>query len=155
MLLGIISGRKIAFLRVIVLSLAHGWSSIGIFLAGGILRQSTYTRLGNLLNRENTLHFVILCLGILLVVNASIPPTPAFFPEVIIVRVLNRVRPSMLAVFLLLRFTVCYYNAYLFLWTSQVKSSVYNFLNHSTLDILLLSFLTKACFISLGFLFKL
>jgi len=155
MLIGLISRRKIAFMRISLLSLAHGWASIGMFFSGGTLSQSMLSRLGVLLTSESRQHFICLCLGLLLVVNASVPPIPSFFPEIIIVKVLNRIHPSLLTMFVILRLIVCYFNTYLFLWTSQIKASLCLAVNHSLIELVVLAQLISFSIVSLGFLIKL
>jgi len=155
MVIGLLSRRKVAFIRMALLSLAHGWASIGIFFSGGTLRQSVLSRLGILLASESRQHFIGLCLGILLVVNASVPPMPSFFPELVIVKVLNRIHPSLLIIFVVLRLIVCYFNTYLFLWTSQIKASLCLSINHSMVELVVLAQLISFSAVSLGFLIKL
>jgi len=56
-------------------------------------------------------------------VNASIPPTPSFYPEALIVLSLRATNFKRVVMFVLLRFFVCYYNTFLFLCYSQSKST--------------------------------
>jgi len=152
---GLASGRKVIFIRTVLLSLAHGWASIGIFFSGGIFRNATSSRIGTLLGAEGPLHFVPLFLGVLLLINASVPPLPSFFPELALVRVINRTRVNLFWLFTLLSFTVCYYNSFFFLLVSQIKASVQTHRSHNLLELFVFSYFTAASIFSLGYLFKL
>jgi hypothetical protein len=55
-IVGLASIRKLRIVRVLLLSLAHGWASIGIFAIAGKLRHSINSRLGNLMGPEVKLH---------------------------------------------------------------------------------------------------
>jgi NADH-ubiquinone oxidoreductase chain 4 len=112
--------NKSVFIVVVVLSLAHGWASIGIFKMGGILSHGYFSRLSILLGPEGKLHFLTLLFGLMLISNASIPPMPSFFPEVFIVTSLFSLS-AILFSFILMRFIVCYYNVFLFLILSHMK----------------------------------
>jgi len=126
-----------------------------MFFSGGAFRQFSSSRIGVLLSSEIVLHFIPLCLGVLLIINASVPPMPSFFPEVAIVEGLNSVSLSLFLIFVLLRFSVCYYNSYLFLWCSQVKASFYTKTEHRLSELVVLTQLVGTSFVSLGFLRKL
>jgi len=81
-LLAIVSNNKFIFLVVVMLSLAHGWASIGIFASAGMLRNTYGSRAGVLIAMESKIRALILILGVLLLSNASLPPFPSFFPRV-------------------------------------------------------------------------
>lgn len=155
LVVGLLSNRKIAFIRTILLSLAHGWASIGMFFSGGIFRHSTLSRVGVVLSSEIRLHLIPLCLGMLLLVNASIPPMPSFFPEIGLMVVISRTRILLFWLFVLLRFLVCYYNTYFFILISQIKASSNFQIRHSFYELEVYILLFIASLISLGFLIKL
>lgn len=121
-IVGLISGTKLILVSVVLVSLAHGWAAIGLFARAGTLRHSSSSRLGTLLGSETTLFWVIIVVGLILISNAGVPPIPSFFPEIFILLRSMRTRGYSLMVFIFLRLTVCYYNAYLFLWVSHVKA---------------------------------
>jgi len=56
MVAGIVSGRKIMIRSVILVSISHGWVSIGIFAFIGLLRHSFSSRLGMVVGIEGILH---------------------------------------------------------------------------------------------------
>lgn len=120
-IIGLVAFNKSTLLRVLLLSLAHGWASIAIFASAGILRHGPNSRLGFLLGRESKLHWVILLLGLTLLSNASLPPFPSFFPEVLIIS-LVRMFSIIVVLFMLVSIFVCYYNTYLYMWISHVKN---------------------------------
>jgi len=120
-LVGIFSRVKLIIIRVVIVSLSHGWAAIGIFSRAGTLRHSSSSRLGTLLGSESSLFWVIILIALLLVSNSGIPPIPSFFPEVfIVIRCINSGGYSILF-FILISLIVCYYNSYIFLWISHVK----------------------------------
>lgn len=124
MLVGILTSSKITMIRIVLVSLSHGWAAIALFARAGTLRHSTSSRLGTLVGSESSLFWVIIIIGIVLVSNAGIPPIPSFFPEVfIVIRSLTSGGYSVI-LFLGLRLLVCYYNAYLFLWISHMKTRI-------------------------------
>jgi len=114
--------RKVALFRVILLSLAHGWAARGIFFIAGILRQATTSRMTYVLSSEFGLFWFRILFGILLVSNASIPPIPSFFPELIILTNIVSSNTNLTLFFLFLRLFVCYYNAFVFFISSHSKS---------------------------------
>lgn len=112
--------NKSLILVLIILSLAHGWASISIFLYAGALRHARHSRLGFLIKRETKFHWSILMLGILLVRNASLPPFPSFFSELLVV--LSLARTTLIVIlFIFLRLLVCYYNAFFYRIISHFK----------------------------------
>jgi NADH-ubiquinone oxidoreductase chain 4 len=121
LLVGVIRFNKTFVLIIILLSLAHGWASIGMFLRAGIFRNSASSRLGLLIGAENKFHWRVLLLGTLLVSNTSLPPFPSYFSELFIVSCIARVS-FLLWVFLILSILVCYYNAYFFILITHIKS---------------------------------
>lgn len=131
-LVGLITNSKLVFLRAILVSLAHGWASIAIFAIAGLLRNSRTSRLISSLKLEEKFHWILISLGVALMLNASIPPTLAFFPELLILLLLFRKRASLTLLFIFLRLLVCYYNVYFFINTlnseeslpSQVRNSI-------------------------------
>jgi len=123
-IVGILTRSKITLVRIILVSLSHGWAAIALFARAGTLRHSTSSRLGTLIGAESSLFWVIIVIGVILVSNAGIPPIPSFFPEVFIVISSITSRGYSVIMFLGLRLTVCYYNAYLFLWLSHIKARV-------------------------------
>lgn len=52
MMVGLVSQRKLVFIRAIIMSLAHGWASIRIFGFVGARRHSVQSRLGALSRPE-------------------------------------------------------------------------------------------------------
>lgn len=123
-LVGIITNRKLIFVRVILVSLSHGWAAIGIFARAGVLSNSVSSRLGTLISSESSLFWFLIIIGFILVSNSGIPPMPSFFPEVLLVISCISISGYSIFIFLLLRIFVCYYNAYLFLWISHIKSCI-------------------------------
>jgi len=84
-IVGITTGSKMTLVRVTIVSLAHGWAAIGMFLLAGTVSHSISSRLGTLSRIERSLFWLVFVFGLLLVSNAGIPPIPSFFPEVFIV----------------------------------------------------------------------
>jgi hypothetical protein len=104
-----------------MLSLAHGWASIGIFLGVGSTRNFRATRLIYKGFMEYAFHIFILIMGLLLVVNARIPPMPSFFPELgVLISLVAFYSPALIALFVRIRLLVGYYNVYLYLLMSRV-----------------------------------
>jgi len=124
MLVGIFSSIKLVFIRVVLVSLSHGWAAIGMFARAGTLRHATSSRLGTLIGSESSIFWVMIIIGLILVSNSGIPPMPSFFPEVFIVSSCVTRSGYSIFLFLLLRLVVCYYNAYLYLWVSHIKSAI-------------------------------
>jgi len=83
-IIGFITRTKLMLVRVALVSLSHGWAAIAIFARAGTLRQSASSRLGYLLGSEIRLFWLILVLGLILVLNAGIPPILSFFSRTII-----------------------------------------------------------------------
>jgi len=117
-MLAIISSNKFIFMVVLILSLAHGWASIGMFARAGILGNVSGSRIGVLMSTESKMRGLIMLLGVLLLSNASLPPFPSFFPELALVALIS-FTISMVAFFILLRVVVCYFNTYIFMWFSH------------------------------------
>jgi formate hydrogenlyase subunit 3/multisubunit Na+/H+ antiporter MnhD subunit len=107
-------------LLVIIVSLSHGWGSIGIFSGAGSVSQASRSRLRFLIKAENSLHWFSLLLGVVLVSNASLPPFPSFFCELFLILSLQAMT-LVVFVFLFLSLFVCYYNTYIFLQVSHSK----------------------------------
>jgi NADH:ubiquinone oxidoreductase subunit 4 (subunit M) len=120
-ILGLVSRNKTLFLRVLILSLAHGWASMGIFAGAGLISQTSSSRLGILASIEGKLRVLSLLIGLFLLSNASIPPLPSFFPELRLVLAAGINRGIIIFLFLFLSVFVCYYNAYIFVWASHIK----------------------------------
>lgn len=121
MIIAIISNNKLLFIVVLMLSLAHGWASIGIFARAGILRNSSRSRIGVLMSMDSKISRLIILLGILLLSNASLPPFPSFFPELALVGLIS-FSINIVVFFVLLRVVVCYFNTYIFIWFSHKSS---------------------------------
>jgi NADH:ubiquinone oxidoreductase subunit 4 (subunit M) len=120
-LLGITLNVKSIFLVTIMLSLAHGWASMGIFLGVGSTRNFRATRLIYKGFIEYAFHIFILMIGLLLIVNARIPPMPSFFPELgVLMSLIAFCSPILIILFLRIRLLVGYYNVYLYLLLSRV-----------------------------------
>lgn len=120
-IVALLNKSQLVILRVIILSLAHGWRSIRIFALIGILARPLQSRLGYFLKSEMTLNWFILIRGIFLINNSSIPPIPSFFREVNIFFLLFSISKRSFLLILILRFFICYYNAFIFLWTTHAK----------------------------------
>jgi len=114
------SFNKTSLFGALIVSLAHGWASIGIFASAGIFSHIRKSRLGQMVRGEIKFSWVVLLFGGLLISNASIPPLPSFFPEVFIVLSLSKATITVLC-FIIIRFGVCYYNTYLFFWVNHTK----------------------------------
>jgi len=121
LLVALTTSRKVIIMSTVMTSISHGWAARGIFNMAGTLSQAANSRISFLIRTESRFHWLALIFSILLVSNASIPPFPSFFPEVIIVINAFHSNAAMLFVFILRRLGVCYYNAYLFIILSQVK----------------------------------
>lgn len=117
-IIAIISNNKLLFMVVLILSLAHGWASMGMFARAGILRNSLRSRIGVLISIESKMRGLMILLGILLLSNASLPPFPSFFPELALVGLIS-FSINIVVFFILLRIIVCYFNTYIFIWFSH------------------------------------
>jgi len=117
-MLALISGSKFIFMVVLMLSLAHGWASIGMFARAGILGNVSGSRIGVLMSMESKMRGLIMLLGILLLSNASLPPFPSFFPELALVALIS-FTINIVVFFILLRVIVCYFNTYIYMWFSH------------------------------------
>jgi len=154
LLIGLTINSKSMWFCVIVTSLAHGWSSIGIFFTAGRIRSPRGSRLGPLMGQESALIWVAVWFGILLISNSSVPPLPSFFPELMMVSNILFSRRGQLWIFIIISFVVCYYNSYLFIWVSHNKPfflfsikwnlletrTISRFVKLRTISLLLLSF---------------
>lgn len=119
-IMGLSSESLTVYLSVSMLSLAHGWASIGLFLRIGLSRQAAGSRLNILTFSPSKMRLFSILLGIILVINASIPPLPSFFPELLILASLVKFSHiSMVSIFLLLRIIVCYFNCLIFIRLCQ------------------------------------
>jgi len=123
-IIGFITRTKLMLVRVALVSLSHGWAAIAIFARAGTLRQSASSRLGYLLGSEIRLFWLILVLGLILVLNAGIPPILSFFPELLLVLLGITTGGYSMLLFLGLSLIVCYYNAYLYIWISHIKHAI-------------------------------
>lgn len=94
---------------------------MGLFAFAGALRQGSTSRLGYLVFSERKLFWVSFLAGVLLISNASLPPFPSFFPELLIVISLG-MKTFWVGLFVVLRLTVCFYNTYVFMLVRHVKS---------------------------------
>jgi len=119
------SFSKLTFISIVLVSLSHGWASIAMFMVAGSLSQSTFSRLGTIAGGERSLFWFFILFRMILVSNASIPPIPSFFPELFIMCNSLRGRRYSSLIFIILRFTVCYYNVFIFLWISHVKPRIF------------------------------
>jgi len=126
-----------------------------MFFSGGIFRHAALSRASVILGAEAGLHFIPLCLGLLLIVNASIPPIPSFFPELLIVFTINSLRLQLFSFFAIMRVFVCYYNAYFFILISQIKMPIFSLRRHNLLELKIFFLLIAVSLVSLGFLVKL
>lgn len=151
LMLGISSFNKNMAIVLIILSLAHGWASIGIFIYAGTLSHASNSRLGILIMAENKFNWGLLILGVLLVSNASLPPFPSFFPELFIVSSLSLLS-NFVILFSILRLTVCYYNTYLYIIISHNKGLETKPAGFSLSELMKSSLLISWTFISLGWL---
>lgn len=122
-IVGAVRGCKVILISVIIISLAHSWASMGIFSRAGSISRGSLSRLGNLLGMESSLHWMTFSIGLILVINASVPPMLSFFPEVIILIRVVSASPLLLPTFVMLRLIVCYYNAYFFVLLLNTKES--------------------------------
>jgi len=127
---GLFSNNTLMLFITLLLSLSHGWCSIGIFYSAGLSRHLAYSRLGVLIRLDSLLYWLILLIGLVLIVNSSIPPTPAFFSELGTVVCLLFYNRWAIILFIILSAIVLYYNAFLFFWFSYNKR--YNSFSRNT-----------------------
>jgi len=121
MMLAIVSNNKFLFIVVLMLSLAHGWASIGMFATAGMLSNTSRSRLGVLLSIESKMRGLMMLLGIILLSNASLPPFPSFFPELALVSLIS-FTINIIVFFIVLSIIVCYFNTYIYVWFSHKGS---------------------------------
>jgi len=121
LVLGLISHRKFTIFGAVILSLAHGWASIGLFIGAGLLRHTAGSRIGTFVSSERNFNWFLILLGIILISNSSVPPFPSFFPELFILTSFLLRRVYSRWIFILVSLRVCYYNAYFFIWVSHKK----------------------------------
>lgn len=121
-MLAIISENKLVFMVVVMLSLAHGWASIGIFARAGILGNTSGSRLGVLMSIDSKIRRLIMLLGVLLLSNASLPPFPSFFPELALVSLIS-FSINIVMFFIFLSILVCYFNTYIYVWFSHKRNT--------------------------------
>jgi len=119
-IIAIISNNKFIYLVVLMLSLAHGWASIGMFARAGMLSNASGSRIGVLLSIESKIRRLMILLGLLLLSNASLPPFPSFFPELALVSLIS-FSINIVIFFIFLRVIVCYFNTYIYVWFSHKK----------------------------------
>jgi NADH-quinone oxidoreductase subunit M len=126
------TNNKVLFFNCLILSLRHGWVSMGIFFSRGSLSNHSNSRLSLLLGREIKFHWSIIFSGLILVINAALPPFPSFFTELITISSLISLRLFGLF-FVFYRLIVCYYNTYIFIWISHYKNieQIFNKANNS------------------------
>lgn len=148
-ILALVSRNKTLFLSILMLSLAHGWASMGIFARAGLVSQVSSSRLGILASIEGKLRILALLVGLFLLSNASIPPFPSFFPELRLVLAARINRGITIFIFLLLRVFVCYYNAYIFIWVSHIKRTELIRRRHKKIELDKILLLIVTTFISL------
>jgi NADH:ubiquinone oxidoreductase subunit 4 (subunit M) len=122
-IVGLSSGSIPLFISLTILSLAHGWASIGIFLRVGLVRHVTHSRINIIVFSTSKIRLFRLLLGGMLILNASIPPIPSFFPEItLLLRSIKIVSPIVvLLLFTRVRVLVCYFNCLVFIRMGQVS----------------------------------
>lgn len=152
LMLGMIVNGKVLFIRVVIISLAHGWASIGMFAGAGIFRHAALSRLGYYIGSEYGLHWFSLLVGVILIINASVPPIPSFFGEVIILLITIIVTKVIISIFVILRVIVCYYNAFLFILLNRVKPATHLTLKVTELESIVILMLFYSGIVSLGWL---
>lgn len=113
--------NKLILFNRLIMSLSHGWVRIGIFLYSGAIANSYRSRLSLLLRRESKFHWFTLLIGLMLVINAALPPFPSFFTELLSLNALASMTPR-IWIFVLYRRFVCYYNVYLWICVSHYNS---------------------------------
>lgn len=115
-LVGASSDGVLLYIRIALLSLAHGWAAIGLFLMAGVVRQASSSRLNLIVFSSRKIHLFNMLVGGMLIINASIPPIPSFFPELFIVIRLSKISLTLVVgAFVLLRILVCYFNCLLYI----------------------------------------
>nr|YP_009346419.1 NADH dehydrogenase subunit 4 [Longidorus vineacola]AOT84230.1 NADH dehydrogenase subunit 4 [Longidorus vineacola] len=114
-------GTNTILFAVIMMSLAHGWASSGMFMLGGTMSHAAHSRSLHLSWGPSKMNKLLLMVGGLLIANASIPPAPSFFSEVAIVQLTISLLLSYALIFIVISLLVCYYNVLLFLYYFQVK----------------------------------
>lgn len=119
LIVGLSSRRKSIFMVTIIVSLAHGWASIGIFARAGIFSHAVHSRLRKLFRPETKIRRLAILIGVLLLSNASIPPFPSFFPELSLVHSLLVNAGIVSGLFVILSLIVCYFNAFIFMCVSH------------------------------------
>lgn len=124
LIIGLSRNRKLIFSRAILIGLAHGWASIAIFSISGRITHRRQSRLEFIRYWEYALHWLALIFGVSLLMNASIPPFPSFYPEVLILHIVKSILGWGILVFVALRFFVCYYNALLYILIMHKKPVV-------------------------------
>lgn len=121
--------NKLFFYNCLVISLAHGWTSIGIFFHAGSFTNNTRRRLSFFISREQKIHWISLFFGIFLIINAALPPFPSFFTELLTLVSIRSVCFLRL-LFVVYRLTVCYYNTFIFIWLTHItKENSAHFVN--------------------------
>jgi NADH-ubiquinone oxidoreductase chain 4 len=123
LMIGIIYQNKTIILVMVLVSLSHGWASSIIFYTSGVVRHAVLRRLSYNLSSESKINYFLLFVGMSLLANASVPPMPSFFREVILIMPPLQSIGMLLVFFILLRLMVGYYNCILYLWITQVKRS--------------------------------
>nr|YP_009346455.1 NADH dehydrogenase subunit 4 [Xiphinema pachtaicum]AOT84266.1 NADH dehydrogenase subunit 4 [Xiphinema pachtaicum] len=119
------SNTKMVF-SMMILSLSHAWISSGLFFSTGSFTHASQSRSSVLLMMEGKLNWMRLIIAILLMGNASIPPTPSFFPELILLNSLSLFSGFLMLTFVFFSIMVCYYNTLLFLFLSRETSNTCN-----------------------------
>jgi len=122
LLMTVVSSDLFKVIVITLISLSHGIASIGLFFILGSLRGSNTTRLLTLITQEEKFSWMVYLGGILFLINASIPPAIAFFPELIIVFRVLKESLRYICIFIIIRMSVCYYNILILKRLLQSKS---------------------------------
>lgn len=122
LIVGLRVNNKNILFNCLRISLIHGWVSIGIFFTMGIKRNCSQSRIRMLTNNESKFHWLSLLFGLILIINAALPPFPSFLSELFILRSGLSTSFWLALVFLFYSLFVCYYNVYLFIWSSHSKA---------------------------------
>jgi len=121
-IVGLMSSSKLIIISVVTLCIIHGWTSTLMFYIGGIIRHLTRTRFIYYMV-TNIYNWFIVIIVVTLFINASMPPFPSFFREVLIVLPLSQILKLANLRFIVLRFAICYFSMYLYLLTCHTKHS--------------------------------
>jgi len=141
LIVSLVIGIKLRLFTVVIVSLSHGWCSIGLFFLSGLISNLGQTRVGRIIMIESSLYWFSLLGGLLIVINAAVPPFTSFFSELFLLIMALVFNPITLFLFIPLSIMVCYYNTFMFLWFSYTKSTStfsINILINSGMSVLLL-----------------